>query len=125
MSLIQGLQEQVQFQGRMNPLAFGQVPFGLPADSSLHDPTCGFGMSGGASSEGSGNVFSKSEKWVGTPPVPNFKAWVSRETEVIGWSQFIADLMGLYDFSKVCSCDALAGDSQKRFPRTPAIQQSD
>ena len=94
MSLIQGLQEQVQSQGRMNPLAFGQVPFGLPADSSFHDPTFGFGMSGNASSEGSRDVFSKSEKWIGSPPVPNFKGWVSRETEVIGWSQFIADLSG-------------------------------
>ena len=94
MSFIQGLQEQVQSQGRMNPLAFGQVPFGLPAESSLHDTTFGFGMSGNVGSEGSRDVFSKSEKWIGSPPVPNFKGWVSRETEVIGWSQFIADLSG-------------------------------
>ena len=92
MSLSQVLQEQVQSQGRMDPPSFGQVPFGLPADSSFHDPTFGFGMSGNTSSEGSRDVFSKSEKWTGTPPVPNFKGWVSRETEVIGWSQFIADL---------------------------------
>ena len=78
MSLIQGLQEQVQSQGRMNPLAFGQVPFGLPADSSFHDPTFGFGMSGNTSSEGSRDVFSKSEKWIGSPlfssldPIPPF-----------------------------------------------------
>ena len=94
MTLIQGLQEQVQSQGRMNPVAFGQVPFGLPADSSLHDPTFGLGLQGGASSEGSRDVFSKSEKWIGSPPIPNFKNWVSRESEVIGWAQFIADLSG-------------------------------
>ena len=39
-------------------------------------------------------MFSKSEKWIGSPPVPSFKDWNSRETEVIGWNQFIADLSG-------------------------------
>ena len=39
MTLIQGLQERFQSQGRMNPSTFGQVPFGLPADSSAHDPS--------------------------------------------------------------------------------------
>ena len=33
--VIQGLQEQVQFQGRMNPSMFGQVPFSLPVDVSV------------------------------------------------------------------------------------------
>ena len=81
MGLAQGLSNQ-QLMSLIQGLAFGQVPLGLPAESSLHDPTF------------SRDVFSKSEKWIGSPPVLNFKGWVSRETEVIGWSQFIADLFG-------------------------------
>ena len=99
MSLIQGLQEQVQFQGRMNPSMFGQVPFGLPVDVSVpSNPGVSLGLDGGSGLEGPGqrfqDVFSKSEKWIGSPPIPSFKNWVSRETEVIGWAQFVADLSG-------------------------------
>ena len=36
--------------------------------------------------------FSKSEKWLGVPPKPNFDGWNTREGEVIGWSQYLIDL---------------------------------
>ena len=56
----------------------------------------GFGMSVGEDADRTRfqDVFSKSEKWIGSPPIPNFKSWSSRESEVIGRAQFIADLFG-------------------------------
>ena len=75
MSLIQGLQEQVQFQGRMNPSNFGQVPFGIPVDLGAQ-PNSGvsLGLDGGSGFDGSGpkfqDVFSKSEKLSKTYAMP-------------------------------------------------------
>ena len=39
-----------------------------------------------------GHLWSKSEKWLGVPPKPNFDSWSTREGEVIGWSQYLVDL---------------------------------
>ena len=70
------------------------VKFLLPADSSFHDPTFGFGMSGNAGSEGSRDVFSKSEKWMVPLQFQISKVGFLEKRKVIGWSQFIADLSG-------------------------------
>ena len=39
-----------------------------------------------------GDVFAKSEKWVGTPPVPDVGKWTSREANILGWQSYIYDL---------------------------------
>ena len=38
------------------------------------------------------DVFSKTEKWLGVPPQPQFSTWVSRESEVLGFAQYYTDL---------------------------------
>ena len=39
-----------------------------------------------------GDVFAKSEKWLGTPPIPDCAKWTSREAEILGWQAYIYDL---------------------------------
>ena len=46
----------------------------------------------GTSGEYVGDVFAKSEKWLGTPPVPDVGKWTSREAEILGWQSYIYDL---------------------------------
>ena len=46
----------------------------------------------GTSGECVGDVFAKSGKWLGTPPVPDVGKWTSREAEILGWQSYIYDL---------------------------------
>ena len=46
----------------------------------------------GSSGEYVGDVFAKSEKWLGTPPTPDCAKWTSREAEILGWQAYIYDL---------------------------------
>ena len=50
-----------------------------------------FGLDAGAEMKHV-DVFSKSEKWLGTPPVPSVASWTSRDAEVIGWSTYVSSL---------------------------------
>lgn len=80
----------------MTPDFFGQMPVdvGVPR-SSVGDFDFGRdGTHNEVSRPSQVDVFSKSEKWIGSPPKPNFDAWSSRESEVIGWSEFVNDLAG-------------------------------
>ena len=43
------------------------------------------GYDGGSYGWAPQDVFSKSEKWIGNPPVANTSSWTSREAEVLGW----------------------------------------
>ena len=38
------------------------------------------------------DVFAKSEKWIGNPPIPNTSSWTTREGEILGWNSYINDL---------------------------------
>ena len=38
------------------------------------------------------DVFSKSEKWLSAAPVPDVEKWVSRELEVVGFSEYLLQL---------------------------------
>ena len=89
LTLVQGLQERIRTQGRDMPEVFGQRPvegFGGKGSGS-GVPPLDFGLDVGTEGR-SVDVFSKSEKWLGTPPVPNVSSWSSRDAEVIGWSQY-------------------------------------
>ena len=96
-TLMQGLQEQMRSQARMNPEHFGDIP-AIPENISMHVPGLEFSRDGDHNNPAVApwnmvnDVFSKSEKWLGTPPKPNFDLWVNRESEVIGWSQYLIDL---------------------------------
>ena len=93
LTLVQGLQERIRTQGRDMPEVFGQRPvegFGGKGSGS-GVPPLDFGLDVGTEGK-SVDVFSKSEKWLGTPPVPNVSSWSSRDAEVIGWSQYVSSL---------------------------------
>ena len=42
---------------------------------------------------GNYDVFAKSEKWIGNPPVPEVAKWTNRETEVLGWQKYLGELV--------------------------------
>ena len=97
LTLMQSLQEQVRSQARLNPENFGEIPSATEAFGS-GVPNLEF-LRDGAHNQVPGNsdhsavdAFSKSEKWLGTPPKPNFDSWGTREGEIIGWSQYLIDL---------------------------------
>lgn len=95
-SVVQGLQDQVRKQTMMTPEFFGQIPFDVGVPRSTVGPL-DFGRDGThneRSQPSHVDVFSKSEKWIGSPPKPNFEAWSGRESEVIGWAEFLNDLTG-------------------------------
>ena len=66
-------------QARGVPEMFGQrTTSGFPQSMDpMHVP--------GSSGEYVGDVFAKSEKWLGTPPTPDCAKWTSREAEILGW----------------------------------------
>ena len=73
-------------QARGVPEMFGQrTTSGFPQSMDpMHVP--------GSSGEYVGDVFAKSEKWLGTPPTPDCAKWTSREAEIPGWQAYIYDL---------------------------------
>ena len=81
----QVISEQVG-QARGVPEMFGQrATSGFPQSMDpMHVP--------GTSGEYVGDVFAKSEKWLGTPPTPDCAKWTSREAEILGWQAYIYDL---------------------------------
>ena len=91
-TVVQGLQEQLKSQGRETPDVFGQRPLeGSGGKGSGGIPQLNFGLDAGAEMKHV-DVFSKSEKWLGTPPVPSVASWTSRDAEVIGWSTYVSSL---------------------------------
>ena len=91
-TVVQGLQEQLKSQGRETPDVFGQRPLeGSGGKGSGGVPQLSFGLDAGAEMKHV-DVFSKSEKWLGTPPVPSVASWTSRDAEVIGWSTYVSSL---------------------------------
>ena len=98
LTVIQGLQEQSRSQGRLNPDSFGESYHGNPALAGTGVPGLEFSRDGMHNELPSGrdsvayDAFSKSEKWLGVPPKPNFESWSTREGEVIGCSQYLIDL---------------------------------
>ena len=76
------------------PDTFGQVPTLNPVNAQ-GIPDLMFGSDGAHNDQGQTvplDVFSKSEKWLGSPPKSSFETWTNRESEVIGWSQYLLDL---------------------------------
>ena len=95
-TLVQSLQDQMRQQTRFTPEVFGQIPFNLGSSNGGIAPL-DFGRDGSHNEASHSNyvdVFSKSEKWIGAPPKPNFESWGNRESEVIGWASFLTDLTG-------------------------------
>ena len=105
LALTQWCQEQVRQRAQAVPSRFGEVnrvpsePFmpdfhgaGLPLPSGMCE---GLGRSDvrmDGNLAASQDVFSRTEKWLGVPPQPQFSTWVNRESEVLGFSQYYTDL---------------------------------
>ena len=78
----------------MNPEHFGDIPV-LPENVSMNVPGLEFSRDGDHNNTPwnvSNDVFSRSEKWLGSPPKPCFENWSNRESEVVGWNQYLLDL---------------------------------
>ena len=52
----------------------------------------GWGVEKSTKDDSGKDMFSRNEKWIGTPPVANHKNWKSREDEVLGWSAYLQEL---------------------------------
>ena len=87
-----------QAQMRGVPEVFGQNPISQLGQQGFGD---GFAQSRAwapsvpgmyDSSQGPIDVFAKSKKWRGNPPLPNTSSWTTREGEILGWNSYINDL---------------------------------
>ena len=105
LALTQFFQEFLRNRTRESSDMFGQVPVS-PAEPFLPDLMAA-GPGGMVQGHGSGrpqgglgevgysapaDVFSKNEKWIGNPPNPPMDKWKDRESEVLGWAQYVSDL---------------------------------
>ena len=80
------------FGGNVSQPCMGVPQFGL--DQGGFIPLQNY-MSGQQQQQQNGNydVFAKSEKWIGNPPVPEVAKWTNRETEVLGWQKYQGELV--------------------------------
>ena len=92
------LQEQLGMQARGVPEQFGPVPVPVgPRREQFMPQTSGVlpgaGMQAGMTqSFESRDVFSRSEKWLGQPPVTHAEKWSTREQEVAGFADYVVSL---------------------------------
>ena len=99
--VLQDVNQRVQTQGVFVPDRLGQidqavhrqhVPF-VAQNSGVQLPGP-FVETRPSSGSEDRDVFSKSEKWLMSPPKLTHQDWKSREDEVIGWSSFVQELHG-------------------------------
>ena len=82
--------------GQFNPGRLGEsppapnVPAFVRPQGNMQLP--GLPSEGNRSTE-ERDIFSRSEKWLGSPPVPNHQAWKGRESEVLGMNTYIHELV--------------------------------
>ena len=84
---------QRALQSRGLPEVFGQVPaigsgFDFGGSVPLRQQLPGFGqeaLAGASNNQEPLDIFSKNEKWLGSPPTCDPTKWSSREQEVLGW----------------------------------------
>ena len=96
----QFVNEGMQSQFRGIPESFGENPlssgFGRSPERFAQNEVMGQSLPLGNAYGESGwipqDVFSKSEKWIGNPPVANTSSWTSRESEVLGWLNYTSEL---------------------------------
>ena len=82
--------------GQFNPGRLGEsppapnVPAFVRPQGNMQLP--GLPSEGNRSNE-ERDIFSRSEKWLASPPVPNHQAWKGRESEVLGMNTYIHELV--------------------------------
>ena len=81
------------FGHQFEPSSPGAIPFTIPELPSMGSGWNGLSaqnlLAGGSTPV---DVFAKTEKWLGNPPMPNTSAWVNREMEILGWATYLNDL---------------------------------
>ena len=142
------LQERLSSQARMVPEYFGDFPrpqsgvgfFGDgPTLPGLPAPINAAGSGEAQDSWSSGrpvDVFAKTEKWLTPAPVPDTSKWTSRESEIMGFSEYLSMLtswaaQASLEFAQeieqssrwngVLHWDALSGPAKNRSTRLLAI----
>ena len=80
------------FGGNVSQPCMGVPQFGLDQGSFI--PMQNY-LPGQQQQQQNGNydVFAKSEKWIGNPPVPEVAKWTNRETEVLDWQKYLGELV--------------------------------
>ena len=118
--LHQILGERMASSARMVPEMFGERPAEnvrgavgfVPDSQSPSLPLRGSQppAQGSATGQNSGvvDVFAKSEKWLAPAPTPDTSKWTTREAEILGWSDYLSQLIswsaqGSLDFSNAIS----------------------
>ncbi|CAE7748672.1 ZCCHC13 [Symbiodinium sp. CCMP2592] len=85
----------VPVSGQFVPERLGQSPpdLNVPAFVRHQGNTLPGVPAENARSSEDKDVFSRSEKWLGSPPTPNHQAWKGRESEVLGMNAYIHELV--------------------------------
>ena len=93
--LQQMVSERVALQSRGLPEFFGEHPRtdSEPFVPDMSQPVWGVNDNGNGGDRPQLDVFSKSEKWLSPAPVPQVDAWKSREQEVLGWHEYLTQLV--------------------------------
>ena len=79
------------FGGNLSQPCMGVPQFGLDQGSFI--PMQSYIPGQQQQQNGNYDVFAKSEKWIGNPPVPEVAKWTNRETEVLGWQKYLGELV--------------------------------
>ena len=79
------------FGGNVSQPCMGVPQFGLDQGSFI--PMQNYIPGQQQQQNGNYDVFAKSEKWIGNPPVPEVAKWTNRETEVLGWQKYLGELV--------------------------------
>ena len=137
------LQERLSDQARMVPEYFGEVPRPPRGVGFFGEGPALPGLSTGAGEGGESwsggkpvDVFAKTEKWLTPAPIPDTSKWQNRESEVMGFSEYLSMLtswaaQASLEFSQeieqasrwngVLYWDSLSGPAKNRSTRLLAI----
>ena len=90
--LQQMLAERTQTESRQLPEFFGDLPRAVAVDPFVPDVS-GDVWNSEETRRDSLDAFSKSEKWLSPAPVPLVESWRSRELEILGWSDYLTQVI--------------------------------
>ena len=91
--LQQILAERTRTEDRQLPEFFGDLPRAVSMDPFVPDMSRDVWSSEEPKGKKSLDAFSRSEKWLSPAPVPPVESWRSRELEILGWSDYLTQLV--------------------------------